>query len=301
MGGSNYFKRFDRARRRGLFFCGVRFLLAGCKKKDETQPDFPRLAAKVSTRDVTFRSAALNRDMQYRATFPTKMAAGEKLQVVGLLHGGGGGFRDWSNYSDVARFAERDPLLVMPEGDSSYFVNSAETPEDKYEDYIIADVIADVERRFSVVTGRRNRAIAGVSMGGFGAVNLGLRHPELFAFAGGISPALDVPGRPFSVKRIGPWRRFRAIFGEWNGQAQRDNDPFVLARSADPTKTPYLFLSCGEQEGLLAVNKAFAALLEKRHIPYEFHTAPGDHNWNQWDEQIPSLFKSMSEQMHPGG
>jgi S-formylglutathione hydrolase FrmB len=63
-----------------------------------------------------------------------------------LLHGGGGGYRDWSNYSDVAQFAEHGFILVMPEGNSSYYVNAAERPQDRYEDYITKDLIADVER-----------------------------------------------------------------------------------------------------------------------------------------------------------
>jgi enterochelin esterase-like enzyme len=74
---------------------------------------------------------------------------------------------------------------------------------------------------------------------------------------------------------------------------QKANDPFVEVRSADPQNTPYLFLTCGEQEGLLGPNRQFAALLEKGHLGYEFHTTPGDHNWKQWDESLPKLFQSL--------
>jgi enterochelin esterase-like enzyme len=78
---------------------------------------------------------------------------------------------------------------------------------------------------------------------------------------------------------------------------RQKSDPFVLARSADPEKTPYLFLSCGEQEGLLPVNRNFAALLESRRLRYEFHVVPGGHDWNQWDKRLPGVFQSMFE--HP--
>ena len=67
----------------------------------------------------------------------------------------------------------------MPEGGSSYYTNAVDPPQDRYEDYIVKDLICDVERKFPVAAGRSNRAIVGVSMGGFGAVNLALRHPEL--------------------------------------------------------------------------------------------------------------------------
>jgi len=246
-------------------------------------------------RDVTFHSAALNRYMQYRVVLPARVPAGTKRPVVYLLHGGGGNFRDWSNYSDTARFAERGLILVMPEGDESYYANAAERPQDRYEDYIVNDLIADVESKFPVAAGRSNRAILGVSMGGYGAVQLALSHPDLFVFAGGISPAIDVPSRPFSIKRIQQWRHHSSIFGPWGSQARHNGDPFVLVRTADPARTPYLFLSCGEQEGLLPANHNFAALLEKRHFRFEFHVVPGGHDWNQWDERLPVVFKTLFE------
>jgi putative tributyrin esterase len=278
--------------------CAISLLLSACnRKKQEAQPDHPRLTPNVAMRDVTFRSAALNRDMQYRVVLPESIAAGVKLPVVYLLHGGGGGFRDWSNYSDSARFAERGLILVMPEGNDSYFVNAAERPQDRYEDYIVSDLMADVESRFPVAAGRATRAVVGVSMGGYGAVKLALSHPELFAFAGGISPAVDVPSRPFSIKRIQQWRHHGSIFGPWGSQARRNGDPFVLARSAHPASTPYLFLTCGNQEGLLPANRNFAALLEHRHFRYEFHVVPGGHDWNQWDQRLPSVFQSVWEHL----
>jgi putative tributyrin esterase len=289
--------------RAGRFFvfivaclCSISLLLAACnRKKQEAQPDRPRLTPNVAMRDFTFRSAALNRDMQYRVVLPASVAAGVKLPAVYLLHGGGGNFRDWSNYSDSARFAERGLILVMPEGDESYYVNAAERPQDRFEDYIVNDLIPDVERRFPVAAGRATRAIVGVSMGGFGAVKLALSHPDLFAFAGGISTAVDVPSRPFSIKRIQQWQHHRSIFGPWGSQTRRNGDPFVIARSADPARMPYFFLSCGEQEGLLPANRNFAALLENRHFRYEFHVVSGGHDWNQWDERLPSVFQSLWE------
>jgi putative tributyrin esterase len=237
--------------------------------------------------------------MPYRVVLPVSVASGQKLPVVYLLHGGGGGFRDWTNDSDVARFAESGLLLVMPEGGSSYYTNAVDPPQDRYEDYIVGDLISDVESRFPTATGRSNRAIVGVSMGGFGAVKIALRHPELFAFVGGLSSAIDVPRRAFSFKRLQQSRHYNAIFGSSGSQGRRDNDPFVLARSANPDSAPYFFLTCGEQEGLLPSNREFAALLAQRHFRSEFHTVPGGHDWNQWNAWLPSLFRSLAEHMKP--
>lgn len=277
--------------------CAVSLLMVGCNRKQEAQPDHPRLTPKVAMRDVTFRSAALSREMQYRVVLPARTAAGVKLPVVYLLHGGGGGFRDWSNYSDVARFAEGGLILVMPEGDESYYVNAMDPRQDRYEDYIVNDLIGDVESKFPAAAGRTRRAVIGVSMGGYGAVKFALSHPDLFVFAAGISPAIDVPRRRFSIKRIQQWRHYSSIFGEWGTESRHKADPFVLASSADPSKMSYLFLTCGEQEGLLPSNRDFAALLEHRHFRFEFHVVPGGHDWNQWDQRLPSVFQSLFEHM----
>jgi len=243
--------------------------------------------------DVTLHSAALGRDMPYRVLLPATIPADKRLPVIYLLHGGGGGYRDWSNYSDVAQFAGRGLILVTPEGEASYYVNAVDRPADRFEDYITKDLIADVEAKFPAASGRANRAIAGISMGGFGAVVLSLKHPELFAFAGALSPALDVPSRPFSIKRVGQYRQHRAIFGPWGSPTRHANDPYILARSSDPAKVPYLFLSCGEQEGLLPANRRFAALLQRRGFRYQFHVGPGSHDWNQWNRRLPDLFENL--------
>jgi S-formylglutathione hydrolase FrmB len=108
----------------------------------------------------------------------------------------------------------------------------------------VHDLIAEVESRLPAASGRAHRAIAGVSMGGFGAVVLALKHPDLFILAGGLSPALDVPSRPFSIKRVGQYRQHSSIFGPWGSQSRHASDPFVILRCAKSSQTPYLFLTC---------------------------------------------------------
>jgi putative tributyrin esterase len=274
--------------------------VVGCGNTETQHQDHPRLSPRVTMRDVTFRSTALGREMPYRIVLPVKINPGENLPVVYLLHGGGGGYRDWTNYSDVAKYAEAGLILVMPEGNSSYYTNSAERPEDRYEDYIVNDVISEVESKYPVARGWQNRAIVGVSMGGYGAVKIAMKHPELFAFAGGISAAVDVPTRPFSIKRLSQWRFHSSIFGPSGSQTRRDNDPYALARTVDPSRTPYLFLTCGEQEGLLPANRKFAAILAERGFAYEFQTAPGDHSWLQWNAQVPRVFEGLEKQIKSG-
>lgn len=246
-------------------------------------------------RDVLFQSAALGRQMPYRVFLPANLPAGHNLPVVYLLHGGGSDFRVWSNNSDVSRYAASGLILVMPEGDESYYMNEVEAPEKKFEDYITKDLIADVESRFPARKDRNGRAVIGISMGGFAAVKYALSRPELFCFVGALSPSIDVPFRHFNIRRVDQWWKFHTIFGPSGSNERSARDPSKLVLQADPKTTPYIYLTAGEQEPLLQPNRQFAARLRKRGFTYEFHTKPGGHDWSQWDTQLPGCFAKLFE------
>ena len=271
----------------------VVFMLAGCGHAPLPIIDHPRSFPGVTIKDVTFYSPALGRSMPYRVYLPETIAKGTRLPVVYLLHGADGGFRDWSNRSDVGLYAKRGLILVMVEGIFSYYMNAVNKPSERYEDYLINDLIHDVEIRFPVATDRSERAIIGISMGGFAAIKFALDRPNLFAFVGAFSPSIDILHRRFNIRRTGEWIRIRSIFGAFGSATRRARDPFALVQSADPAKTPYLYVTAGEQEPLLAPIRRFASLLKQRGFAYEFHTKPGGHDWNEWGSQIPGCFESL--------
>jgi S-formylglutathione hydrolase FrmB len=76
--------------------------------------------------------------------------------------------------------------------------------------------------------------------------------------------------------------------------AMAQNDVFGLARSVDPAALPYIYLDCGAQDHFLAINRQFAALLQSRSIPYEFHELPGAHEWPYWDSRLPAVLDALS-------
>ena len=233
--------------------------------------------------------------MPYRVYLPENIQAERRLPVVYLLHGGGADYRSWSNESDVAQYARAGLILVMPEGDESYYMNEVESPRNRFEDYITHDLISDVESRLPVRKDRDGRAVIGISMGGFAAVEYALSRPELFGFVGALSPSIDVPFRRFNFRRVGQWWKFRNIFGPVGSKERSERDPFQLVRTVNPGQTPYIYLTAGEQEALLEPNRRFVASLQRHGFAYEFHTKPGGHDWGDWNAQIPGCFKALSQ------
>jgi S-formylglutathione hydrolase FrmB len=270
----------------------ILFLCAACHRAS-VPGDHPHTASGVKMTDVHFHSNALGRDVIYRVYLPENPAPGQKLPVVYLLHGGGEGFRNWSNQSEASKYAAKGLILVMPDGDESYWMNEVEAPRKKYEDFVTQDLIADVQSRFPARADRGGRAVVGISMGGFAAVDDALVHPDLFIFAGALSPSIDVPFRQFNVRRIGQWWKFRTIFGPVGSKTRAARDPFELVKTANPPATPYLYIAAGENEPLLGPIRRFVSRLKDRNYAYEFHTKPGGHDWGQWNSQIPGCFDSL--------
>jgi S-formylglutathione hydrolase FrmB len=273
--------------------------LSACHQAPPPPPDHPRIADGVKMQDVQFASTALGRTMTYRVYQPAAPPTSQPLSVVYLLHGGGGSYQDWSNNSDVAQYAAKGLVLVMPEGDASYFVNAVKASKDKYGDYLTRDLIADVESRFPVARDRAHRAVVGVSMGGYAAIHYALARPDLFVYVGAISPAIDVPERRFGFRRMGQWWRFRRVFGAVGSPERQALDPFFEARSAHPQSTPYMYLTAGQQEPLLAPTRRLVAQLRSQKFAFEFHTKPGGHDWNQWNAQLPLCFTRLLAKLQP--
>jgi S-formylglutathione hydrolase FrmB len=269
-------------------------LLLARRKPAAPPVDRPQLVPGVSLRDLSFFSPSLQRQMQYRVLMPAAVTG--KLPVVYLLHGGGGSFQDWTSYTGVAQFA-RDLVLIAPRGDYSYYTNAAARPQDRYEDYLLDDLPADVAGRLPAQDNRAGRALVGVSMGGYGAVKAALRRPGHCGFVGALSAAIEVTRRPFSLRRYGQSRAFEELFGPAGSATRRHNDPFALAEAVDPGAMPFLHLSCGREEGLYAPNREFADLLARRGIAHHFLGARGGHDWGQWELQLPAVFASLREHL----
>ena len=244
-----------------------------------------------------FFSNSLGEPMPYSVLLPVGYYQHPELRypVLYLLHGGGDDYRSWlakSNLIDTVR--DYQFIVVMPEGRLDYFINSALPPRKRYEDYIVHDLINEIDHRFRTVAQRNGRAVAGNSMGGFAAVRFGLAHPSLFVFVAGLSSALDVPRRRFSWRRYEQSYRMIRIFGFPGAESRKEADPFnMLSNVTAPTDLPYFYLACGRQDPLFAVNVQFWNGLSDAGVIHARQTTPGGHGWDSWNTALPAFVAAM--------
>ena len=128
--------------------------------------------------------------MPYRILLPSGYAQSARPHpVLYLLHGVGGDYRNWTDKTTIASVAgSLDVVIVTPEGDNSWYVNGENG--EGWETYLLDELIPNVQSKYRVSTSRDGRGIAGLSMGGYGAIKSGLKQPAMFSFAGALSGRL---------------------------------------------------------------------------------------------------------------
>jgi len=258
---------------------------------------------------VAFESRLVGAPLPYNVILPRGYhepgAKATRYPVLYLLHGLRGSAGDW--VSDRARLAEHAAayrlILVVPEGRDGWYTDSATVPSDRFESYFIEELLPDVERRFRALPGRGGRAVAGLSMGGYGALKFGLKYPERFALAASMSGAL----RAAQWDPEGPlpeWVKpsIRSVYGPVGSPTRAANDIFRLARelpAAGVASLPFLYLDCGTEDFLIESNRDFSALLLERKIPHEYRQLPGAHSWPYWDRQAREILRLAAERLAP--
>jgi putative tributyrin esterase len=227
-----------------------------------------------------FRSPALVKACSMNVIFPESGVGEPPFPVCYLLHGLSDDHTSWARRTSIERYVADLPLIVvMPDGGRSFYTDAVEGPA--YECHIIEDVIGFVDRTFQTIRERRGRVIGGLSMGGFGAMKLALKFPQLFCSAVAHSAAFDVRRR---VERLETAAEMRRIFGP--SPAGGPNDLYALAEKINRQFLPALRIDCGIEDSLLEENRAFHRHLEKLGIPHEYEEFPGGHTWDYWDRHV---------------
>tara|TARA_R110001599_G_scaffold58857_10_gene162923 strand:- start:3736 stop:4608 length:873 start_codon:yes stop_codon:yes gene_type:complete len=248
---------------------------------------------------LSVESPALNGPMKYSLFLPEAQSA--RLPVLYLLHGLGGHERDWQALGHIAQTATRlirqnaiPPMaIVMPDGANSWYVNSEK--HGLYEDALLEDLIPETERTHGFGGDRSRRAIAGQSMGGYGAFRLAFRYPDRFAMTAGLSAAIfpDLEAaEDVSRQQIG---FFKGVFGEpfdvaeFNRQNFFSDIPSLMAID----ERPAIWITVGDDDGfgLYEGNIALYQALKQADIPVEFRMTDGNHTWRLWRAEIENVLR----------
>jgi S-formylglutathione hydrolase FrmB len=262
-----------------------------------------KIALPSTVQSYKLNSKLMAREMPYRIVLPTTYNnSNEKTfyPVVYLLHGLTGHFDNWTDRTKLADYAAKyNFIIVTPEGSNGWYTDSASVPNDKYESYIIQELIPEVDKNYRTLKDKKHRVIAGLSMGGYGSIKFGLKYPEMFSLVGSFSGALGAG--TWTQKEVGTKgaiaESLLGVFGIENSQTRQTNDIFKLVRemTVDKYKTlPFIYVDCGTEDFLYQNNRSFADLLVEKKIPHEYRELPGKHDWIFWDSQVQE-FLQLSE------
>jgi S-formylglutathione hydrolase FrmB len=249
----------------------------------------PSLAAAAARAQCgTVKSQYLSSPVGYCALLPPSYDAqpAKKFPVVYLLHGLGGDHTflvstgGWNMIADAweqKRLAEF--VIITPQAGTSFYINSR-SGTTKYEDFFIRDFVPQMEKKFRLLGTRSGRAIGGISMGGYGALRLAFKYPQMFVSAAGLMPAL-MEELPHGSRNA----YFTAFFGTAFGSPLDEsfwkaNSPFVYARTAN-FDGMHVFLACGQQDNYAfdGGTREMDKLLAQHHVAHETHLSPGEHDW----------------------
>jgi len=256
-------------------------------------------APKSDFAKLTINSRLMNRAMPFGVVFPMGYKSPHKKDVrypvIYLLHGLSGNSNNWIERTRLLEDAtEYSVIFITPEGGDGWYTDSVSNDQERWESYIVQELIPEVEKKFRTLPTRDKRAIAGLSMGGFGALKFGLKYPDKFVLAGSFSGALgaaDITEKSFPGA-IG--KTIDGIFGPVESETRKSNDLFAIIRSMTPEKAktiPFIYLDCGTEDFLFQNNREFVNLLIEKKVPHEYRQLPGAHDWKYWDKQVQEFLQ----------
>jgi len=300
----------------------------------------PMMAQSLALETIEFYSPAVDRTMKYNVLLPRDYASSsQRYPVLYLLHGLTQNYTAWglSNGGPYYAGLYDDLIVVMPDVGNSWYVNWATSENgqtNNWEDHVVVDVVNHVDWTFRTIARREGRAVTGLSMGGYGAITLGLRHPEMFISIGSTSGALEyargaaerirgeAPPPRRAARDLTPAqrearearrRRPNPLIGiaGFSSQGERTPqgvifttveeaeayDPFVLIDKVSQDALPHIYLDCGTEDRLIAGARELAGILIDRDIPFDYMQMSGGHNASYWIQSIGRIMAVQYEVM----
>jgi putative tributyrin esterase len=241
--------------------------------------------------ECKFRSQVLQLEMAMNVILPNAPLKGHRVPVLYLLHGLSDDHTTWQRRTSIERYMDnRNLAVVMPEVGRSFYTDMAHGL--RYWTFISQELPDLACAFFSLSEKREDSFVAGLSMGGYGAFNLGLNLPQRFAAAASLSGALNILA-PLEVPDP-EWRQeMLNIFGDPKAVKGSDRDLFWLAEqiAASQWKDMPFYQWCGTEDFLYEDNLRFRDHASKHGLNLTYEEGSGDHSWGHWDRMIQRVLE----------
>lgn len=227
-------------------------------------------------------STILNRKVATTIILPVNYDPAKSYPVFYLLHRWSGNNESFLKSNLLSELKDKPLIVVTPNADTSWYVNSFSNPASRYEDFMTRELMPYMDKKYKTDTSRQ--AIGGFSMGGFGALQLGLKHPERFKFIADISgpinpPFSDVPLTPNSPLHIIK-NSVRVSFGDVNSSVSTGSNVFRLVKSVPASVPLFIYMAVGRQDQfdfIVPQHQLFIDALKKQGINYQYTEYEGGH------------------------
>ncbi|MFW3538110.1 alpha/beta hydrolase [Vagococcus fluvialis] len=252
---------------------------------------------------VNFISKMLSRTVTFNAIIPLdKISFGEEevveakpLKTLYLLHGAFGNYTDYLSGTRIQRWAEEHNLaVIMPSGENQFYVDKPSRGEN-YGAYVADELVEFTRKMFPLSHKKEDTFIAGLSMGGYGALINGLKYHETFSRIGAFSPGLmidDIASRSELLSVTG-WSMdfYDNAFGGIDTIKNSDKDYYYLIDQLIENKKeiPKIYLPIGKDDFLLESVRGFKSFVDKREVPLTYIEDDGGHEWDFWDKYVKTF------------
>jgi len=238
-------------------------------------------AASVDT--IIIYSAAMHKNLKCVIILPDSYSSVNKhFPVVYLLHGYSGNYADWiKKVPSITKCADEFQLIIVcPDGHHhGWYLDSPVDSSMQYESYIGLEVPRHVDSAYRTIADRKERAIAGLSMGGQGALSIAWKHPDIFGAAGSMS----------GVQNLVPWKNsyeLTNVLGDTANNKNFYNYSVVNVVKKRPSQIPVIIFDCGISDPFIETNRLLNKELLEMKIPHDYIERSGGHTWAYWGNSI---------------
>lgn len=254
---------------------------------------------------VNFISKSLMRTVPMNVILPVDKLVAPGMPVredklyktLYLLHGVFNNYTDWVSGTNIQRWAEENDLVVvMPSGDNMFYVDQPKA-HNYYGEFIGKELVDITRKMFPLSHRREDTYIAGLSMGGFGALRNGLKYNNTFGCIAALSSALildNINERTNDVPFFLESRSYaESCFGDLTKLLESDMNPKWLAKKLveDKVDIPKIYMACGLSDFLLSPNIQFRDYLRELGIEVTYEEGPGVHEWDFWNVYIKKVLE----------